>query len=254
MTNPHEHSRAESATTRSSTKTPLFKRPLTWVITVIVVIALAIGGFFVGSRIYADSQNFNAPAAFTTSDSSSSTESAAGEAGDANGSYSVSEGSEAGYRVDEVLNNEDVTVVGRTEDVTGEATIADGQLTKAAVTVKLSTVSTDSDRRDNYFRSKAIDTSQNPNAVFTLTAPVDVSALSDSGTAKVTAKGTLEINGQTKDAEVTLTLTRAADGTITAVGSSDVTWSDYGVEAPNLGFVSVEKTGTIEFSVVLKSA
>ena len=33
------------------------------------------------------------------------------------------------------------------------------------------------------------------------------------------------------------------------VGTIPITFSDYGVEAPDLGFVSVEDTGSIEFSL-----
>ncbi|WP_093182258.1 YceI family protein [Sanguibacter gelidistatuariae] len=65
----------------------------------------------------------------------------------------MGDGSQAGYRVAEVLYGQDVTVVGRTDDVTGTVTVEQGRLTAASVTVDMTTVTTDSSDRDDHFLS-----------------------------------------------------------------------------------------------------
>lgn len=234
-------------------------RTLTWIVAAAAVLVLGLGGFFIGSRIYADQRNAAAPEAFTaTSEAAAASDGGGGStgaaAGEVEGTWTVAEGSQAGYRVAEVLNGQDVTVVGRTETVTGSAEISGTSLSETRIVVDLASVETDATQRDEYFRTQAIDTATHPEAVFTLTAPVDVAALAETGTATVTVPGTLEINGQTQDVRIELTLARSEDGSLTVVGAADMTWSDYGVEAPDLGFVSVEDAGQIEFSLVLAAA
>ncbi|WAL39959.1 hypothetical protein BRM1_12070 [Brevibacterium sp. BRM-1] len=57
----------------------------------------------------------------------------------------------------------------------------------------------------------------------------------------------------TQDATVTMKASRSDDG-LTVTGSTAVTWEDYGVKAPDMGFVSVEDSGSIEFSLNLEQA
>ncbi|GAA1736147.1 YceI family protein [Brachybacterium phenoliresistens] len=239
----------------------LSSRALTGIVAAAAVLVLGLGGFLIGSRIYADQRNAAAPEAFTaTAEASAASDGGGGgstgapAAGEVGGTWTVAEGSQAGYRVAEVLNGQDVTVVGRTSSVTGSAEITGTSLSETRIVVDLASVETDAAQRDEYFRTRAIDTAAHPEAVFTLTAPVDVAALAETGTATVTVPGTLEINGQTQDVRIALTLARSQDGTLTVVGAADATWSDYGVEAPDLGFVSVEDAGQIEFSLVLAAA
>lgn len=237
---------------------PVLTRPLTWILAVVIIVVLVVG-VLVGTRMYAASENSAAPEAFSDqidsagADGSEGTDGTEGAGGEVAGEWTIGEGSVAGYRVDEVLNGDDVTVVGRTEDVTGSVTIDGTELSSGAVTVDLSTVATDNDRRDGYFSSQAIDTSEHPDATFTVTAPVDLSALANSGTAELQLPGTLEINGSSNDATANVTATQTDDG-LAVTGSIDVAWSDYGVEAPDLGFVSVEDTGQVEFSLALTAA
>ncbi|MGO2035069.1 MAG: YceI family protein [Brevibacterium sp.] len=231
---------------------PFLTRPLTWILAVVIIVVLVVG-VLVGTRMYAASENSAAPEAFSDQIDSAGADGTEGAGGEVAGEWTIGEGSEAGYRVAEVLNGDDVTVVGRTEDVTGSVTIDGTELSSGAVTVDLSTVATDNDRRDGYFSSQAIDTSEHPDATFTVLAPVDLSALADSGTVEVQLPGTLEINGSSNDATANVTATQTDDG-LAVTGSIDVAWSDYGVEAPDLGFVSVEDTGQVEFSLALTAA
>lgn len=167
------------------------------------------------------------------------------------GEWSVSVGSEAGYRVNEVLNGTDVTVTGRTKDVSGSFTIDSSGLTlqKADLTVEVASIATDSGSRDSYFRDQALRVTENPTATFTLTAPVSLTSAPDSGdVVKTEATGDLTIAGVTKP--VTASVEVRSDGTTAEIaGSIPITFQDFGVEAPNLGFVSVEPTGFVEFQL-----
>ena len=167
------------------------------------------------------------------------------------GEWTVASGSEAGYRVEEVLNNTDVAVTGRTEEVEGTFTIDESGLTllSADITVDVASITTDSSNRDAYFRDQALRTAENPTATFTLTDPVTLESAPKPGdVVKATAQGELTIAGVTKP--VTASVEVRSDGvTAEIAGSIPITFKDFGVEAPNLGFVSVEPTGFVEFQL-----
>ncbi len=165
------------------------------------------------------------------------------------GTWTVSDGSFAGYRLDEVLQGEDVTVTGRTEDVTGSVTVADGAITAADVEVQMATVATDEGNRDAYFRDNALEVEQFPTATFVLTEPAPI----EEGATSVPLTGELTVHGVTQPAPVDAEV--AGDATtgdpVQVVGSVPITFADFDVEAPDLGFVTVEAEGSIEFSLQL---
>ena len=170
------------------------------------------------------------------------------------GTWEVTDGSYAGYRVDEVLNNTDVTVVGRTEEVTGTLTVEDLTLTAADLTVDVASITTDSSSRDDYFRDNALRVAEYPEATFTLTGPVTAVATPVVGEVQtLTATGDLTIAGVTRSVSVELEAV-LNDGSGQVAGSIPITFADFGVEAPNLGFVSVEPDGFVEFSLVIAPA
>src|SRR5690606_25725994 len=165
------------------------------------------------------------------------------------GTWTVGDGSEAGYRVNEVLNGTDVTVTGRTSNVTGSLEISDDGLTleAAELTVDVASIATDRGQRDAYFRDQAIRVSEHPEATFALTEAVTVDALPDvDEVIDLEAQGDLTIAGVTN--AVTATIQVRSDGHTTELaGSIPITFSDFGVNAPSLGFVKVEDTGLVEF-------
>lgn len=224
-----------------------------WIIAGAAAAVIALGGLVAGPKIYAamESSDVAAPSiTVSTTATAAGASNQADQTPDLNGSWQVSAGSYAGYRVAEVLQGADVTVVGRTEGVTGTAQVADDTLNRTTISVDLTTVSTDSDRRDNYFRTKAIDTTQFPTASFTQTAPVSLKGVGE-GVATIEVPGEISIAGATQPATATMQVARNGAG-LQAAGSINVTWADFGVEAPNMGgFVTVEDTGQIEFSLEL---
>lgn len=227
-----------------------------WILVAVAAIAVlaALAAIF-GPQLYAQSQGpAPEPLSVTTPSPTGSVSEPVSPAASSNdaGTWNVASGSQAGYRIDEVLNNANVTVVGRTDQVSGTATVSGTQLTAATITVDVASIATDSGNRDNYFRGTVMKAGTFPTASFTLTAPVTVPALS-SAPAAVDAKGTLELAGQKRDVTAKLQLVR--DGAKVSVsGSIDLVLADFGITAPDLGFVKVENTGKVEFLVHLEKA
>jgi polyisoprenoid-binding protein YceI len=166
---------------------------------------------------------------------------------DLSGAWTVGDGSTAGYRVDEVLNGTDVTVVGTTQ-VTGSVTVEGDSVTAATIDVDVASIATDSGNRDGYFRDDAMEASTYPTATFVLTQPIDAGVPADGDVETVEATGDLTMHGVTQSVTVSLQAALSGDG-VQISGSVPVTFSDYGVEAPSFGFVQVEDSGTVEFLV-----
>jgi polyisoprenoid-binding protein YceI len=163
------------------------------------------------------------------------------------GTWTVGEGSFAGYRVHEVLRGEDVTVTGRTEEVTGTVTVADGAVTEAEVVVDIASVRTDEPPRDAYVRGTIMEVGTYPTATFTLTEP----AALPEGDAVVELVGDLTVRDVTREVAVEAQV-GATDAGVHVVGSVPLTFSDFGVEAPQLPFTRVDGEGSVEFSLRLE--
>jgi len=208
------------------------------------VVALGVVAVVVGPGLYADWGNSRADAAPTLEAS------ATGEPVQAtDGTWTVTDGSFAGYRLEEVLRGQDVTVTGRTEQVTGTVTVEDGRLTAGAIEVDMASIATDQPPRDTYFRDQAVQVRNFPTATFTLTEPADLG----DGATDVQLTGDLTIRDVTQ--QVTVDAQVAASGdTVQVVGSVPVTFADFGIEAPSLGFVTVEDTGAVEFDLRLTAS
>ena len=204
------------------------------------VAALAVAGAVGGPLVYAAVQEDAAPARTVQAQPE---DLALSE--DTDGTWSVAEGSSAGYRVDEVLNGADVTVAGTTEEVDGTLAVDGGDLTEAEVTVDVASITTDSDRRDSYFRENVMDVGSNPTATFVVDGPVDLPELTGTPVT-VPVTGELTLAGTTQPVEAALSAVRTADG-VDVSGAIPVTFADFGVQAPDLGFVSVEDEGSVEF-------
>lgn len=214
-----------------------------------ILLVVAIGAIWGGSVIYAAVENGKAADQLALSTPTSG----AGPVGtlDAaalSGTWKISAGSQAGYRVQEVLNGQDVTVVGRTTEVSGEAGIDGTSLTNATAVVEMGNVATDDGSRDRQFQG-ILKTTEFPTSTFTLTSAVDIAAIAG-GAATAEASGELTIAGVTRAVTVSLKA-QTADGGVEVQGSIPVTFSDFGIDAPDLGFVKVENTGTIEMLLQL---
>ncbi|UFU05436.1 YceI family protein [Ruania halotolerans] len=222
----------------------------TYVIIGAAVVVVGGGAALVGPGIYADWANSRADEApsLRSTDQSSAAESAVDPAG-VTGEFSLAEGSYAGYRVHEILQGNDVNVTGRTESVQGSATVVAGVVTEATITVDMASVATDESARDAYFRDTALEVEQFPDATFTLTAPAEI----PDGGGPLTLSGDLEVHGvsQPVDFEAQASVTEEQ---MEVAGAVPITFSDFEVEAPDLGFVTVDDAGEVEFYLVWDSA
>lgn len=180
--------------------------------------------------------------------------------GDIAGTWTVTTGTEAGYRVREQLAQFDAETdaVGRTTDVTGSIELTSNgttaTLTEGSITVDTTTITSDESRRDNRLRSEGLETDTFPTATFTLTQPVEIPAAALAGTATdVTLVGDLTLHGVTKSVQIPAQA-KLADGTVQVLGSDNFALSDYGIVAPNIGgfIISIADEGALEFVAVFE--
>ena len=165
------------------------------------------------------------------------------------GTWKVTTGSQAGYRVKEILFGQNHEAVGRTTAVTGDATIGGSKVIAANVIVDLTQVSSDQSRRDNQFQHRIMDTSTYPTATFKLTQPIDLPT-TNNGRVSVKATGDLTAHGVTKQVVADLQAERSGS-TIRVSGSIPVTFADFNIPNPSFGPISTDDHGLIEFLVVL---
>ena len=198
--------------------------------------------------------------ASATADPVTSADPAASPDGDLAGTWTITTGTEAGYRVRERLAQFDAETdaIGRTDDVTGSIVLtSDGTtatLTEGSITVDTTTIRSDEDRRDNRLRSEGLETDEFPTATFTLTKPVEIPAAALTGTeTDVTLVGDLTLHGVTKPVEIPAKA-KLADGTVQVLGSVDFALNDFGIEAPNVGgfIISIADEGALEFVAVFE--
>ncbi len=146
--------------------------------------------------------------------------------------------------------------VGRTQDVTGSVTIegaGDGfTATAADLTVDVTTLVSDSDRRDGQIKRRGLETNTYPTATFTLTQPVVIPVEALAGSAvTVQATGDMTIHGVTKSVTIPLQ-TQLTGSQIELVGSLTFPMSDFGIDPPTIaGIVDVESDATLEFQLFL---
>jgi polyisoprenoid-binding protein YceI len=176
--------------------------------------------------------------------------------GDLAGTWTVASGV-AGYRVRETFlqQNADSDAVGRTESVSGTLTV-DGEsgalrLVSTQITVDMTSLRSDKDRRDGQLRGRAIETDRFPTSTFDLATPVELPAGFGTADVAVTLSGKLTLRGVVKDVEIEAQARREADGTVVVAGSLPILFTDYGIEAPSIaGLIAVQDHGTMEFRVV----
>jgi polyisoprenoid-binding protein YceI len=202
------------------------------------------------------------PTAAASTAAGASTAPVTGSDGDVAGTWTLVEGSEAGYRVREQLANlpAESDAVGRTTDVSGSITlVAAGdaaQLTEGSITVDTTTIASDERRRDDRMRSEGLQTDQFPTATFTITGPVDIPAAALAGTATdLTLTGDLTLHGVTKSVQIPAQA-QLVDGQVQVAGALPITLADYQIVAPNVGgfIVSIADNGTLEFLAVFAKA
>jgi polyisoprenoid-binding protein YceI len=187
----------------------------------------------------------------STASATSSPVSAAGA-----GTWTVTSGSVAGYRVREQLAfaSAPSDAVGRTSSIQGNVSIQGTsgayQVSAATFSVDVTTLSSDRAMRDQRIRVMGLESSRYPTASFTLTTPIALPAAAESGQAvQVQATGNLTIHGVTRTVTIPLQA-RLSGSRIEVAGSITFPFSDFGMTPPSIGgFVSVQPDATMEFDL-----
>lgn len=202
-------------------------------------------------------------AALSSSSPSQASAEPSSEAAGFNGTWSVDASSGslddgtssyAGYRIEEELASIGAnTAVGRTQALSGSMTIEGTEVSALEITVDMSTLRSDDERRDSQLADRGLDTHTFPTATFSLNEPVDIGSLPKQGEQiNATAVGDLTLHGTTRQVEVPIQAQWTGER-FEVIASFDVALSDYGIEAPT-GFsvLSVADTGTIELHVLFQ--
>lgn len=201
----------------------------------------------------ADEQGEASQAGGDTSETETGTTEQAGpEAVELDGSWSVSSGSEAGYRVVEDLGSiQNFEAVGRTNTITGSLEISGTTITSARFEVDVASVTSDDGRRDGQFRGDVMNADEFPTATLALTDPIDLGSVPAAATAvTATANGELTLRGVTNAVTIPVQAQLLGDQ-IEIVASIDVLFSDYGIDNPSNSFVSVRDEGKVEVKLLL---
>jgi polyisoprenoid-binding protein YceI len=221
-----------------------------------VVALLAFGGTWAYVELIKD----DAPAPLTLDGSGApATSATSGATGSADttgveGTWTATEGSQAGYRVNEVLLGRNTEAAGRTDDVTGEIVIAGTKVTAATVTVDMTTVASDESKRDNQFRGRIMNVAAYPTSTFKLTQPIDLGDLpADGEKITVPATGELTLRGTTKTITIDL-VARRNGANIEVNGTIPIVFAERGIPNPRFGPVTTEDHGELELLVVFGRA
>jgi polyisoprenoid-binding protein YceI len=244
------------------------KRRITLLVATLAVVLLGAGGIWwflrddAPAEVSLDAATESVAGAGTTGDGANPTASGTGAEGTwtvdtATGDfdYESATGTFAGFRIEEELTGiGSTTAVGRTGDVTGSITIEGSTLTAAELQVELTTITTNDGRRDDRVQ-EALETGTYPTATFTLTEPIDLGDAATTGqTVSVVATGDLTIHGETRQVEIPIDA-QLVDDTIVLVASTDIVFSDFGVDVPDSPIVlSVDDQGVLEVQLLLARA
>lgn len=214
---------------------------------VVAAVVLAVGGTYAYINFLRDD-----PPEKLALQADDSGPAAAGSEGTVAGTWKATSGSEAGYRVDEVLFGQNATAVGRTSDVTGELTVEGTRVTRASIVVDMATVKSDQARRDGQFKGRIMSVDRFPTARFTLTDPIELGAAPAPGAVLTRqATGKLTLRGTTRSVTVKLDAKRTGDA-FQVQGSIPIVFAEWGIPNPSFGPVTTEDRGELEFLVTFR--
>ncbi len=168
--------------------------------------------------------------------------------------WDITDASELGYRVKEILFGVDTEGVGRTNQITGSLVISGTQVTDAEFVVDVASIESDDGRRDNQFRGRIMSTDEFPTATFTLTEPIELGTEAIEGaTVDATATGELTLRGVTNPVVFDVSA-RLENGKIGVLGNIPVVFAEYSISNPSTGGITTEDVGLLEFVLVFEPA
>jgi polyisoprenoid-binding protein YceI len=165
--------------------------------------------------------------------------------------WAVTQPSTAGYRVKEVLAGQSIEAVGRTSTVDGFITVADGAVSEGEISVDLTSITSDSDRRDGQFQGRIMNTAEFPIATFTLSSPVPIGEVTAAEPVTTAVSGVMSLHGVEKPVTIDVAARRVGDN-VELQGSLEIVFADYEIPDPSIGPVKTEDRGVMEFLVTLQ--
>jgi polyisoprenoid-binding protein YceI len=222
------------------------------VVGVVVVVVLGVGGPFVYIHLIEGPAPAKLSLPTSRTGTSATSSGSPTTSGVVDGTYHVGSGSEAGYRVSEVLVGQHATAVGRTSKIWGSVSIANDEVISGSFGVDMASVVSDQSQRNAQFDGRIMDVARFPTATLTLTAPISLGTVPAVG-AKATyaASGTLAMHGISRAVRFTLTTERTADG-IYALTDLPIVFARWNITNPSVGgFVTTADSGTLEVLVAL---
>jgi polyisoprenoid-binding protein YceI len=165
------------------------------------------------------------------------------------GEWAVVAESVVGYRVKEILFGQDTEGVGRTSAVTGSLVIANNEVTSAEFSVDMTSLKSDSSRRDRQVNDRILDTATYTTATFALNEPIALTPEALAGSdLTVNTTGTLTLRGVTNSVPVTL-VARLVDNVIEVNGTIKIVFAEWQIPDPSISAIVVEDRGLLEFLI-----
>jgi polyisoprenoid-binding protein YceI len=167
------------------------------------------------------------------------------------------EGNEVRYRVREQLARIDFPsdAVGTTSAVEGALVVTDdGTIVPGAsrFVITVDSLSTDSDRRDNYIRRRTLDSATYPEVAFQPTALEGLTWPLTAGALTFRLRGDLTVRGQTRPVIWDVTATYM-DGAMRGEARTQFTFEEFGMDKPSVGSVlSVADEIRLEYGFTLR--
>jgi polyisoprenoid-binding protein YceI len=233
------------------------RRRWKWVLGALVVVALgAVGGPYAYIHFIEGPPpaKLVLPEVPTTKATSTSTtlKAAAQITSGVDGTFHVGAGSQAGYRVTEVLVGQHTTAVGRTSKIWGSVTISGSTVTAGTFSVNMASVESDQSGRNASFDGRIMDVTRFPTATLKLTQPIALGTVPATGaTITYKATGQLTMHGVSRRIVFTLSAERTPTGT-DALADIHIVFADWDISNPSVGgFVTTASTGILEVLVHL---
>ncbi|HYG58163.1 MAG TPA: YceI family protein [Symbiobacteriaceae bacterium] len=175
---------------------------------------------------------------------------------DANGTFAITaQESVASYAVKEKFLQQNLNgeAVGKTSVINGTLVLTGGSFSTSKVTVDVSTLKSDKEKRDDVLKTRALETAKYPTAEFEVTGVEGPApAFAEGRETAFKLKGNLTVHGVTKpviwEAAATLTGT-----TLNLKAKIGFKMSEFAIEPPNvLNLISVDDT--VQLTVDLKAS
>lgn len=168
--------------------------------------------------------------------------------------WSITDESQVGYRVEEILFGVDAEAVGRTNQITGTFVIDGTEVVRGEFVVDVASIESDDSRRDGQFRGRIMSTDEFPEATFTLTEPIDLGTEPADGVEiTTTAAGELTLRGVTNAVTFDVTAERQGER-VGVLGAIPIVFADYSIANPSFGGVTTDDHGSLEFVLVFEPA